>query len=151
MVSVYCKHNTCITSSEIQISNFRYLSSRIQYFTWRGSQVSSLFFDAKMNLQAKKFAQILLCGVIHNSLTHFAKSAHLTGRKECKCDLQMEGEARQVFLYLTCAQYVRPLWRGRRQSDNPFPLKPSAIGFWDDNDDSSSFSYGGYVGALPLP
>jgi hypothetical protein len=38
----------------------------------------------------------------------------------------MERVTLQLFLYLMCARYVRPVWRGRRQSDNPFPLIPSA-------------------------
>jgi hypothetical protein len=79
-----------------------------------------------MNLQTKKVGETLLCRVIHNFLTHFIKSVRLNGGKECKCDLEMEKETLQVFLYLMCAQYVRPLWHGRRQSDNPFPLIPSA-------------------------
>ena len=79
-----------------------------------------------MSLRTKNVGKTLLYRAIHNFLTHFIKSLRLNGGKECKWDLQMERETLQVLLYLMCAQYVRPLWHGRRQSDNLFPLIPSA-------------------------
>jgi hypothetical protein len=59
--------------------------------------------------------------VIRNSLTHFTKSVNLNGGTTVKCDLQMERETAKFFAYLVSALCVRPLWRSRRQADNPFP------------------------------
>jgi len=70
-------------------------------------------------------------GVFHNSLTHFIKSLHLNGGKDCNvvpADEKRNFPSFYFFVaYLISAVCVRPLSHGRRQADNLFPPIPAAV------------------------
>ena len=68
--------------------------------------------------------------VIRNSLTHFIKSAHLSGGKNCNVR-PVNGKRNSPslsFVYLVSAVCVRPAWHGRcPAADNPFPSILAAV------------------------
>jgi hypothetical protein len=79
--------------------------------------------------------------IIHNSLTHFMKSVHSNGRKDCSLR-PTYGKRNSLsfffFVHFGSDVSVRPLWYCRRQADNPFPPIPAAECYdrflrWDDD------------------
>ena len=85
------------------------------------------------------------CRVIHNSLTHFLKSVHLSGGKDCNVWPTDEKRNSPRFFFfgipdkcfmcpLLCdTTDVKPIIHFR-----PYPLQHVMIDFWNGSDDSSS-------------
>jgi hypothetical protein len=59
---------------------------------------------------------------------HITKNLYTwKAQRKVTCDIPIEREPLEVyFAYLINALYVCPLWRSRRQADNPFPSLPDA-------------------------
>jgi hypothetical protein len=65
-----------------------------------------------------KYLLTELYRVVYNTLTHFTKSVHLNCAKDLKCDLRIERETLQVFLYVPRAPSFVGGRQGRRLSEN---------------------------------